>query len=63
MPRANWKEIAVVVVVGLGVAAVVTKVPLVKKFPLLTGAALYGMGYVVATQRPAGGWKLLTAKA
>jgi hypothetical protein len=43
-------------------ALVVQKVPVVKRLagsPVVVGAALYTVGYLLATKRPAGGYPML----
>jgi hypothetical protein len=57
-----WKEVAVVFAVGAAMALVVQKVPVVKRLagsPVVVGAALYTVGYLLATKRPAGGYPML----
>lgn len=52
-----WQELAIVAGVGVGLAFVGRRVPILKN-PLVLGAALYTAGYAVAQQRPEGGWKM-----
>ena len=59
MQNVSAKEIAVVVGVGLGIAAATTFVPFLNERKVLTRTVLYTLGYVVAPQRPAGGYAFL----
>jgi len=51
------KELVAVTVVGIGLAWVAKKVPVVRN-PLVIGAGLYTLGYYVRGQRPPAGWML-----
>jgi len=62
MKNINWKEIAVVVAVGYGLAQATKRVPALNDNKMLTRTLLYTLGYLVATQRPEGGYKLLETK-
>lgn len=53
-------EIAVVTAVGYGLALATKQVPYLNENKMLTRTLLYTLGYVVATRRPEGGYKLLT---
>ena len=59
MQNVSAKEIAVVVGVGLGIAAATTFVPLLNERKVLTRTVLYTLGNVAATQRPTGGYAFL----
>lgn len=57
-----WKEVAVVFAVGAAMAFTAKKLPVVKRAvanPVIAGAALYTVGYLIATKRPAGGYPML----
>lgn len=53
-------EIAVVTAVGYGLALATKQVPYLNENKMLTRTLLYTLGYVVATRRPEGGYRLLT---
>lgn len=56
-------EIVGVTAVGLGLAWAAKKAPQIADHPVLTGAALYVLGYwVAATWRPEGGYALGTGR-
>lgn len=52
-------ELAAVTLVGFGIAKVTQAVPYLNENKVLTRTMLYTLGYVVAVNRPAGGYKLL----
>jgi hypothetical protein len=56
-------ELLAVGLVGVAAAAVASQIPVVKKSPLLVGAGLYTLGYVVSQSKPAGGWPMLPGPA
>jgi hypothetical protein len=62
MKNVNWKEIAVVAAVGYGLAQASRRVPVLDDNKVLTRTLLYTLGYLIATQRPEGGYKLLETK-
>jgi hypothetical protein len=53
-------ELAAVTAVGLALAWGAKKVGVAEKAPLLVPAALYTLGFYIATQRPAGGYAQLS---
>lgn len=54
-------ELAVVAGVGFGFAKITQAIPYLNERKVLTRTLLYTLGYVVATRRPEGGYKLLGA--
>lgn len=60
MKNVNWKEMIAVLAIGTVAAVVVVNAPVIRRTPwFLMGAGLYGLGYVAAQNRPAGGWPML----
>lgn len=59
MKPVSVAEIAVVAGVGYLLARATQAVPALNERKVLTRTLLYTLGYVVATRRPAGGYKLL----
>ncbi len=59
MKPVSVAEIAAVVGVGYLLARTTQAVPALNERKVLTRTLLYTLGYVVATRRPAGGYKLL----
>ena len=55
-------EIAVVAVVGYGLAKLTQEIPVLNERKMLTRTLLYTLGYFIATRRPYGGYRLLGAK-
>ena len=53
-------ELAVVAVVGYGLARLSQQVPALDDNKMLTRTLMYTLGYYVATKRPEGGYKLLS---
>ena len=62
MDRELLAELAVVSLVGFGLAKLTQQVPYLNERKVLTRTLLYTAGYYVATRRPAGGYKLLESK-
>lgn len=52
-------ELAVVAGVGYLLAETTKRIPVLNENKMFTRAALYTLGYYVATRRPEGGYKLL----
>jgi hypothetical protein len=52
-------ELALVTAVGFGLAKVTQAIPVLNENKMFTRTLLYTLGYVVATRRPEGGYKLL----
>jgi len=52
-------ELALVTAVGFGLAKVTQAIPVLNENKVFTRTLLYTLGYVVATRRPEGGYKLL----
>jgi len=52
-------ELAVVGLVGFGLAKLTEAVPAFNDRKIMTRTLLYTLGYFVATRRPTGGYKLL----
>ena len=52
-------ELALVTAVGYGLALATKQIPALNDNKMLTRTLLYTLGYVVATRRPEGGYKLL----
>jgi hypothetical protein len=52
-------ELALVTAVGFGLAKVTQAIPVFNENKMFTRTLLYTLGYVVATRRPEGGYKLL----
>lgn len=52
-------ELAVVGVVGYGLARLTQEIPALNENKMLPRTLLYTLGYYVATRRPTGGYKLL----
>ena len=52
-------ELALVIAVGFGLAKVTQAIPVFNENKVFTRTLLYTLGYVVATRRPEGGYKLL----
>lgn len=59
MKSVSLPEIAVVAGVGYLLARGTQAIPALNERKVLTRTLLYTLGYVVATRRPAGGYKLL----
>lgn len=55
-------ELAVVAGVGYLLAEGTKRIPALNENKMFTRAALYTLGYYVATRRPEGGYKLLTGE-
>ena len=55
----NQKELLAVAAVGAALAAAFRYLPVVSKYPIAAGTALYVVGYVARGQRPASGWPQL----
>lgn len=55
----SLKEVAIVTLVGYGLAKVTEQIPVLNENKMLTRTALYTLGYLIATHRPAGGYALL----
>jgi hypothetical protein len=53
-------ELAVVTVVGYGLAKATQSIPYLNENKILTRTLLYTLGYYLATRRPQGGYKLIT---
>ncbi len=62
MQKISVKELAVVAGVGFLLAQITKRVPVLNDNKMLTRTALYTLGYLVATQRPKGGYALLEGK-
>ena len=62
MKNVSWKEIAIVTAVGYGLAQASKRVPVLDENKMLTRTLLYTLGYLIATRRPEGGYKLLESK-
>lgn len=54
-------ELALVTAVGFGLAKLTQAIPALNENKVLTRTLLYTLGYVVATKRPEGGYKLIGA--
>lgn len=52
-------ELAIVGLVGYGIARVTKVVPFLDDNKMLTRTLMYTLGYYIATHRPEGGYKLL----
>ena len=62
MPDKNMiAEFALVSLVGYLLAQGSKRVPALNNSPMATRTALYVAGYYIATRRPVGGYKLLSA--
>lgn len=61
MDNVTLKELAAVSLVGFGLAKLTQAIPALNERKVLTRTMLYTLGYVIATRRPAGGYKLLRA--
>jgi hypothetical protein len=59
MQNVDFKELAVVAGVGYLLAQGTKRVPVLNENTMFTRAALYTLGYYLATRRPTGGYKLL----
>ena len=59
MDNVTLKELAAVSLVGFGLAKLTQAIPALNERKVLTRTMLYTLGYVIATRRPAGGYKLL----
>ena len=59
MKKVPLTEIAIVAGVGYLLAQATKRVPALNEQKMLTRTALYTLGYLIATQRPEGGYKLL----
>lgn len=55
-------ELLVVGLVGYGLAKVTEQIPALNENKMFTRTMLYTLGYYVATRRPEGGYKLLSAQ-
>lgn len=53
-------ELALVTAVGFGLAQASKRIPVLNENTMFTRTLLYTLGYVVATRRPKGGYKLLS---
>jgi hypothetical protein len=62
MKKIPLAEIALVTLVGYGLAQASKRVPVLNQNTMLTRTLLYTLGYYVATKRPEGGYKLLAMK-
>jgi len=62
MKNVPWTEIAIVTGVGYLLAQGTKRVPVLNDNTMLTRTLLYTLGYLIATQRPEGGYKLLETK-
>lgn len=62
MKKIPLAEIAIVTAVGYALAQGTKRVPVLNQNTMLTRTLLYTLGYYLATQRPEGGYKLLTSK-
>lgn len=60
MSKPSVTELAVVTAVGLALAWGAKKVGVAEKAPLFVPAALYTLGFYVATRRPEGGYAQLS---
>jgi hypothetical protein len=60
MQNVSIKELAVVALVGYGLAKVTQSVPYLNENKTLTRTALYTLGYFLATRRPAEGYLRLS---
>jgi hypothetical protein len=58
MNKIPWQELLIVAGVGVGLTLVGKRVPVLRN-PLILGAGLYTLGYVIGENRPASGWKQL----
>ena len=54
-------ELALVTAVGFGLAKVTQSIPALNENKVFTRTLLYTLGYLVATRRPEGGYKLIGA--
>ncbi len=54
-------ELALVSAVGFGLAKVTQSIPALNENKVFTRTLLYTLGYLVATRRPEGGYKLIGA--
>jgi hypothetical protein len=59
MDKEQVAELAVVALVGYGLARVSEKIAALNDNKMLTRTLMYTLGYYVATRRPEGGYKLL----
>jgi hypothetical protein len=62
MKKIPLAEIALVTLVGYGLAQASKRVPVLNQSTMLTRTLLYTLGYYIATQRPEGGYKMLAMK-
>jgi len=63
MKKIPLAEIALVTLVGYGLARLTQSIPALNERKVLTRTLLYTLGYVVATSlRPAGGYSLLAKR-
>ena len=63
MKKIPLTEIALVTLVGYGLARLTQSIPALNERKVLTRTLLYTLGYVVATSlRPAGGYSLLAKR-
>ena len=63
MKNVSVAEIAIVALVGYGLARLTQSVPALNERKVLTRTLLYTAGYLVAAYlRPAGGYRLLTTR-
>lgn len=63
MKNVSVAEIAIVALVGYGLARLTQSVPALNERKVLTRTLLYTAGYLVAAyMRPAGGYRLLTTR-
>ena len=60
MQNVSPKELAIVAAVGYLLAQATKRVPMLNENTMFTCAALYTLGYFIATRRPAEGYKQLT---
>jgi len=54
-------ELALVTAVGFGLAKLTQTIPALNENKVLTRTLLYTLGYLVATKRPEGGYRLIDA--
>lgn len=63
MKNVSVAEIAIVALVGYGLARLTQSIPALNERKVLTRTLLYTAGYLVAAyMRPAGGYRLLTTR-
>ena len=60
MQNVSAKELAVVALVGYGLARVTQSIPYLNENKMLTRTVLYTLGFFVATRRPAQGYLALS---